>query len=99
MEHLPKSLHVSLRKEFPKLNKKRVKSMLIDDLTLFLINRKNENEYFNLDKYIECNYPFMSEILDEIKADLDDLCWNYKMSFGDTALFIYTTDNPPPSCW
>jgi len=33
------------------------------------------------------------------KEELEELGWKCKKSFGQTALFIYSTENPPPSCW
>ena len=38
----------------------------------------------------------MSEI---IIKELEELGWKCKLSYGQTALFIYSTENPPPSCW
>jgi len=38
--------------------------------------------------------------MESIVADLvDNLGWKCKLSFSDTGLFVYSTENPPPSCW
>jgi hypothetical protein len=34
-----------------------------------------------------------------IITELVNIGWNCKLSFGNTGLFIYSTDKPPPSCW
>jgi hypothetical protein len=31
--------------------------------------------------------------------ELTQLGWKCKLSYGDTALFIYTSENPPAGCW
>ena len=34
-----------------------------------------------------------------VKSELVKLGWKCKTSFGGTGLFIYSTEEPPPSCW
>ena len=63
---------------------------------------EKENSYFDLErlkktyKLTDEQYIKMSEI---IIKELEELGWKCKLSFGQTALFIYSTENPPPSCW
>lgn len=96
-ERLPNILHVSMRDKFKILNKSMIKSLIIKDLTHFILNRKSENDYFDFDKYNQ--YECLEDIIKEIELELDDLGWNHKLSFGGSAIFIYTSENPPPSCW
>lgn len=62
----------------------------------------DENNYFDLDKFSR-KYNIRKEDLDKMLKDvvdeLQNLGWNTKTSFGCTALFIYSTDNPPKSCY
>jgi hypothetical protein len=63
---------------------------------------EDENNYFDLD-IIKKTYKLTDEqhlnITDTIIQELEELGWKCKKSFGQTALFIYSTENPPPSCW
>jgi hypothetical protein len=62
-----------------------------------------ENNYFALDSFWN-NWPGIEEtnrekILETVIGDLQNLGWYTKTSFGGTALFIYSTQEPPKSCW
>ena len=63
---------------------------------------EDENNYFDLD-VIKKTYKLTDEqhinITDNLIKELEQLGWKCKKSFGQTALFIYSTENPPPSCW
>jgi hypothetical protein len=62
----------------------------------------DENNYVDLD-VIKKTYKLTDkqhlDITDNIIQELEQLGWKCKKSFGQTALFIYSTENPPPSCW
>lgn len=71
-----------------------------NDICKFLIHRDLETEYIDLDKY----YPKygkvrVNSIIENIIKELNDLGWKTKLSFGDTGLFIYSTEDPPSTCW
>ena len=63
---------------------------------------KDENNYFDLEK-LKTNYKLTDDqclqMSDIIINELQELGWKCKKSFNQTALFIYSTENPPPSCW
>jgi hypothetical protein len=64
---------------------------------------KTENNYFDLTNFYS-NYcvkdeKLQCELYKSIIDELEHLGWNCKLSFGDTALFIYSTSKPPTSCW
>jgi len=60
-----------------------------------------ENDYFSLDKFNEHvrDMESVKKMVEEIIPELEKLGWHCKTSYGGTALFIYSTDTPPPSCW
>ena len=62
----------------------------------FLICRKNEDAYFNLDPYL--NDPKYELMLHEILTDIQRIGWKTKLSFNDTGLFIFK-ENIPKTCW
>ena len=73
------------------------------DIYETLIKRKTENDYIDLDlvlrQYCDNNTCMLKKIIDTITEELHTLGWKTKLSFGDTGLFIYSTENPPTSCW
>ena len=86
---------------FKNLNKDRLLSSLRKDIYNLIISRKDENEYYELDIF-EMTYSckeYMNELIRQIIIDLNELGWKTQVSFGDTGLFIYSTDEPPRSCW
>ena len=73
------------------------------DIFNFLITRDDENDYYDVDDWcrdnIKKNTEMMSSFVDTITSELTDLGWKCKTSFNDTGLFIYSTVDPPRSCW
>ena len=68
-----------------------------------LVTRKDETVYIDLDsfsrKYCCNNTKITNKILTEIIVEIHKLGWKTKLSFGDTGLFIYSTETPPINCW
>lgn len=64
--------------------------------------RGDENDYFELEKF-SAEYNITNEdlnkMVNKVCSELQDLGWKTETSFGGTALFIYSTENPPPSCY
>ena len=103
METLPEILNVKNKDLFKSYNDNRIKKMINKEIFDLIVSRDTENEYYDLDnfsiRYLDRNIKKMREIMDSIKDDLKTLGWTCKYSFNDTGLFIYSTENPPPSCW
>ncbi len=64
---------------------------------------KTENNYFDLEQFYN-NYSvkdddLKSNLEKSVKEELGELGWSCKLSFGDTALFIYSSEKSPTSCW
>lgn len=73
----------------------------------------DENDYFDIDAFCEkydvvkftkkyCDNDKTSSInkmVNSVIEELKELGWKCKLSFNDTGLFIYSTENTPPSCW
>ena len=102
--YLPNELHVNNKDNFKEIQEKRIRNLLNEDVCIFLLTRENENEYYDLDKFcnlhLNRNMKQMQSLMENIVSDLiDNLGWKCKLSFNDTGLFIYSTENPPPSCW
>ena len=100
MDKFPDYLNVSQKDNFKKIKYKRLEDIFREDIFIHLINRKDENEYIDLDKYYS-NFDKneIAKIFYKIRDEIHGLGWKTKLSFGDTGLFIYSTENPPTSCW
>jgi len=93
---------VSLSKIFQDSNKisdfryEKYMNQFRNSIFQFLIDRKNENDYFNLDPFTNLEkFEFM---LHEVLTDIQKIGWKTKLSFNDTGLFIYTNE-VPKTCW
>ena len=98
MNSFPSEINKDNKENFNNLYNNMVLSVIREDIYKLLISRKDENEYVDLDKYYS-KYGKNTNIIDNIIVELNQLGWKTKLSFGDTGLFIYSTENPPTSCW
>ena len=105
MEKLPSILHIKNKDIFSTLFYNRVFCYLRKSVYEHIIS-KDENSFFDLEQFGKLYFndnpnrvDLITKLSTEIQLELKELGWNCKLSFGGTALFIYSTDNPPPSCW
>lgn len=105
MKEFPSNLNVKNKDNFPVILYNRVSFYLRKEVYEHLIKIKcpeNENSYFDIEKF---NKKFLNDmditqkIVSTITSELINLGWKCKLSFGGTALFIFSTEKPPPSCW
>lgn len=101
MKEFPYNLNVTIKEHFPEVYYNRVLCYLRRDVYEHII-REDENSYFDLQKF-QTKYKISTENRDKmsekIMKELDKLGWKCKLSFGDTAMFIYSTEDVPKSCW
>lgn len=100
MNKIPLKLSCDNKLNFLEMKLIDIHNEISNDICKFLIHRDLENEYIDLDKY----YPKygkvrVNSIIENIIKELNDLGWKTKLSFGDTGLFIYSTEDPPSTCW
>jgi hypothetical protein len=101
MREFPPTLNAKNKKQFNELYYNRVLCYLRKKLYEHIISH-DENNYFELDIF-QNNYKISTEDLSKMTniviEELENLGWKCKLSFGDSAIFIYSTDDPPKSCW
>ena len=99
MKDFPLSLNVKNKKNFPKVYDNRMLCYLRKEIYEHVIH-KTENSYFELDKFeVKYTCHITDSMIDIIISELNVLGWNCKKTCANTALFIYSTPNPPSSCW
>ena len=100
MKTFPSKLHVGNKDEFQTFYLTRCICYLRRDIFEHMLKR-NENDYFALDNFsreYSIDKLSMDEMIVTILNELRELGWKCKTSFGGTGLFIYSSDEPPPSC-
>lgn len=88
---------------FPGFYMSRIKCYIRKAIHEFLISRKDENVYFSLDEFCSdfkvTDTELVKTSVKELIPELVQLGWKCTLSYGDTGLFIYSTEKPPKSCW
>jgi hypothetical protein len=93
---------IEFSKKFEKMNYDRIIKELRNDIHILIISRIDENNYFDIDTFGRShNYKNknLEKMISDIRNELENLGWKTKLSFGNTGLFIYSTEKEPSSCW
>lgn len=104
MKDLPTILNVKNKECFPEIYYNRILCYLRKAIYEHVIS-KEENNCFDLEQFGRLYFSektrvdLTKKLSVTIQSELEALGWKCKLSFGGTALFIYSTDKPPPSCW
>jgi|UniRef100_A0A6C0CYZ3 hypothetical protein len=65
------------------------------------ILQDDENNCFDLENFCRSQSIKLTSIIEFVKTqivpELVKLGWKYKFAYGETALFIYSSENPPVS--
>ena len=81
----------------------RILELLRNEIYVHIISRKDENDYFDIDIFFrKNNYYYKENFRNILKTVLDEISylgWKIQLSFGDSAVFIYSTKEKPSSCW
>lgn len=105
MKEFPNRMHVSNKDKFPQLFYERYLCYLRRDIFEHILRRKDEkdeNNYFALDswcqQHLQNRKDLMGQMRDTLMEEVQAQGWKCKLSFAGTGLFIYSTEEPPPSC-
>lgn len=101
MQRFPRELTPESKDDFPRMRRELMTQLLRARVT-DLICRCDENDFFDLSMFARenaLNDNEMTSIRDTVRGELEDLGWKVKTSFGGTGLFIYSSQDPPPSCY
>jgi hypothetical protein len=105
MKEFPNILNVKNKESFHEIHYNRVLCYLRKSIYEHIISH-DENNYFDLEKFGRLyfkNQKNREELINNlsitVQKELEKLGWKCKCSFMGTALFIYSSDKPPASCW
>ena len=101
MDKLPLEIHSSYIENFPNVKRNYVTASLRETVYKHLLLRANDNDYVDLDKFVQeldVGPSYITEIVADIRKELRKLGWKTALSYNDTGLFIFSGDKPP-SCW
>ena len=102
MLEFPKRLNINNKSEFKTYFYDRFLCYLRKDIYEHMLI-EDENSYFELDnwcrKYLKNDDEMMTKMVEKLRNELHQMGWKTAISFGNTALFIYSSEEPPRSCW
>lgn len=101
MKVFPNNLHVKNKDLFENIFYVRLTCYLRRDIYEHIL-KEPENNYFSLDKFNEKYVNDMNitrKLVKEIIKELEKLKWKCELAYGDTGLFIYSSENPPTNYW
>lgn len=100
MKEFPQVLNINNKNNFDSLLYMRMLCYLRRDIYEHMI-RCDENDYFDIQHFSSKNKLKSSNVknmIEQVIQELMSIGWKCKLSFGGTALFIYS-DELPKSCW
>lgn len=101
MKDFPTDLKPKNKENFPKYRYRRNLAYMRKEIFELML-KGDENNYFDLDKFAR-QYEITPENIESMRSilsgELEELGWKTKTSFGGSGLFIYSTDEPPMSCY
>jgi hypothetical protein len=102
MNSFPELIRVENKNNFKSIYRDLILTLLRRDICLHILNN-DENSFFDIEQFIKRYFDEskddISHFLDQMINELNELGWKCQISYGGTALFIYSGEKPPPSCW
>ena len=102
-QKLPDELSIDNKSQFNIMYFNYKLSEFRKDIYEYMLTREDENDYYNIDMWcrrnIKNNTDIMHDYMIIIQSELTTLGWKCKTSFGNTGLFVYSTEKPPSSCY
>lgn len=98
MKEFPSILNVKNKENFEKMNYARLLCYFRKAIFEHMI-REDENNYFDLSCLCIKNSEILNNMVETVIEELKVLGWKCKLSYGNTGLYIYSTEDPPKNCW
>ena len=101
MDNFPLNIKPENKEQFFEIKYQKNLSLLRKEIYDFILDAK-EDDFFDLvifDKRVNKDMKNTKMMCNQIVQELNYLGWKTKLSYGDTGLFIYSTENPPTNAW
>jgi hypothetical protein len=100
MKNFPSNINVENKNNFKEIQINRLLCYLRRDIYEHILSH-TEDDYFFLDNFNKRvnDIEQVKELVRKIIPELEQLGWKCKLSYGDTGLFIYSSEQPPKNCW
>lgn len=101
MKFFPGTIKPDNKEQFPRIHEGRVRCYLRRAIYEHIIGRKSEEDYFSLEEFSKRfqDIELVKKLGNSLIPELEKLGWKCKTTYGGTALFIYSTEQPPKNCW
>jgi hypothetical protein len=106
MNKFPNEINVNNKNNFKEYNYNRIIKLLRNDIYEHLLSKKEETDFFDVEKFCKKNNyndeedsDSVIKMVKQIREELHKLGWKTELSYGDTGLFIYSTEEKPANCW
>lgn len=97
MNKFPEFISEKNRTQFAGILEEKILQKLREDIVDTVLHDDSSNFYdISLFKYSK--HRNIIKLVKQVMKELDELGWKTKLSYGDTALFIYT-GSVPVNCW
>lgn len=97
MNKFPEFISEKNRDQFPELLEERILQKLRDEIIDTVLYDDCCN-FYDISSFKYCTHKNIIKLVKKVMKELEELGWKTKLSYGDTALFIYT-GSVPVNCW
>lgn len=98
MNSFDNELHVLNKDNLSSIWRRRLLERLRKHIYNFMLERRDENDFFDLDSYNRKYVKDMNvtnDLINIVVLELKSLGWNIFIGFGGTGLYIYSSDELP----
>jgi hypothetical protein len=102
MNSFGSELEVLNKDNFEEIFKYVYMSKLRKKIYLFMISNRNENDFFDIEKFNRKYIRDMNktnDMINNIIKELNNLGWKTHIGFGGTGLYIYSSEELPVGAW
>lgn len=97
MNKFPDFINEKNRANFAHILEERILQKLREEI-LDVVLQDDCSNFYDISSFKYGSYKNIKDLIKHVMKELEELGWKTKLSYGDTALFIYT-GLVPVNCW
>jgi hypothetical protein len=97
MNKFPDFINEKNRAKFADILEERILQKLREEI-LDVVLQDDCSNFYDISSFKYGSYKNIKDLIKQVMKELEELGWKTKLSYGDTALFIYT-GLVPVNCW